>query len=70
MFIVFGPVLFVFCMIGFTCLPGLVQDCQAIVTDEALHGEIAHPGDIAVLAICSVISFCVLFVYAASITIR
>ena len=70
MFIVFGPVLFLFCMIGFSYMPGLVEDCQAILPDEALHGEIAHPADIAVLFICSVISFCVLFVYAASITIK
>ena len=60
MFIIFGPVLFLFCIMGFTCLPGLAQDCKP---DHA--GPITHPSDISVLVICTVLSFCVLFLYAA-----
>ena len=63
MFILFGPVLFCFCIIGFTCLPGLAQDCKP---DHI--GQITHPSDVAVLFICSIVSFCVLFLYAAQIT--
>ena len=63
MFIIFGPVLFLFCIMGFTCLPGLAQDCKP---DHA--GPITHPSDISVLVICTVLSFCVLFLYAAQIT--
>ena len=60
MFILFGPVLFLFCLSGWASLPGLAQDCKP---DHV--GEITHPSDIAVLVICSVISFCILFIYAA-----
>lgn len=63
MFIVFGPVLFCFCIMGFTALPGLAQDCKP---DHV--GGITHPSDITVLVICTFMSFCVLFLYAAQIT--
>ena len=62
MFIIFGPVLFCFCIMGFTCLPGLAQDCQP---DHI--GGITHPSDITVLVICTILSFCILFLYAAQI---
>ena len=65
MFIIFGPVLFCFCIMGFTCLPGLAQECKP---DHA--GPITHQSDISVLVICTIMSFCVLFLYAAQITGR
>ena len=63
MFIIFGPVLFLFCMMGFACLPGLAQDCQ-----PEGAGEITHPSDIMVLVLCTLLSATVLFLYAAQIT--
>ena len=63
MFIIFGPVLFCFCIMGFTCLPGLAQDCKP---DHV--GGITHPSDITVLVICTILSFSVLFLYAMQIT--
>ena len=63
MFIIFGPVLFCFCIMGFACLPGLAQDCKP---DHV--GGITHPSDITVLVICTILSFSVLFLYAAQIT--
>ena len=65
MFIIFGPVLFTFCIMGFSCLPGLVQDCKPNHV-----GEITHPADITVLVLCTIVSFCVLFLYAAQITAK
>jgi|Transcript_43176 hypothetical protein len=65
MFILFGPVLFLFCVAGWASLPGLAQDCQ-----PHQIGEITHPSDVAVLVICSIISFCILFIYAAQITTK
>jgi len=63
MFILFGPVLFFFCILGFCSLPGLAQDCQP---DHI--GATTHPSDISVLIISTLVSFCVLFIYAAQIT--
>ena len=48
---------------GFTALPGLAQECKP---DHI--GSITHPSDITVLVICTIMSFCVLFLYAAQIT--
>ena len=63
MFIIFGPVLFCFCIMGFACLPGLAQDCKP---DHV--GGITHPSDVTVLVICTILSFSILFLYAMQIT--
>ena len=59
MYIVFGPVLFTFCLFGLSHADQLVHECQPTHVSNTLNLM-----DITILLLCTVLSFCIVFVYA------
>ena len=65
MYIVFGPVLFTFCLCGLTNIPELAHECHPTYVSDNLNLM-----DITILLICTGLSFCIVFIYALQHTNR
>ena len=58
MYIVFGPVLFIFCMFGLVTLPGLSASCTEI------SGDHFNMMDVFILVMCTALSGLIVFIYS------
>ena len=65
MYLVFGPVLFVFCLFGLASIPELSHECL-----PTKIGDRINMMDVCILFICTALSFTILFIYALSFTNR
>jgi len=59
MYIVFGPVLLVFCLFGVASIPELAHECHPTHVTSNLNLM-----DVTILLMCTGLSFCIVFLYA------